>query len=206
MVSSAFSGLAIRDESCMNQTMENREIEVRFLGIDKGDLVRRLRAAGAQESPEYLLEETIFYDPDLTWRDVEKRFVRIRKQGEAIAMTYKHRQSDALLGTEEIEFAVSDMERATLFVERLGLVAYRKQAKKRHSFTLDGATIDIDTWPTVPPYAELEGNSEDHLKSTAAKLGLDWGSHTTDDALIVLEKHYKIPFGSLRHFTFDRIA
>ena len=186
--------------------MEHREIEVRFLGVDKGALVRRLREAGATETPEYLLEETIFYDPALKWRDVEKRFVRIRKQGETIAMTYKHRQSADILGTEEIEFAVSDMGQAKLFVERLGLVAYREQAKKRYSWTLDSVTVDIDEWPTVPPYVELEGQSEEHLKSTAAKLGLDWKSHITDDALIVLEKYYKIPFGSLRHFTFDRIA
>ena len=186
--------------------MENREIEVRFLNINKAEFITTLRTLGATETPEYRLEETIFYDPELKWRDVDKRFVRIRKTGDAIAITYNHKQHAGIDGTEEIEFAVNDMTRARLFVERLGLVAYREQAKKRHTWKLDGVTIDIDEWPTVPPYVELEGSSEAHLKEVAAKLNLDWSKKITEDALVVLEKYYNIPFGKLRHFTFEHIA
>lgn len=186
--------------------MENREIEVRFLNIDKAGLVKTLRALGAIETPESLLKETIFYDPDLKWRDIDHRVVRIRKTGDIAVMTYKHRHNKEIGGTEEIEFEVSNTAQAQLFLERLGLIAFREQEKKRHTWKLDGAMIDIDEWPTVPPYVELEGSSEEHLKEVAAKLGLDWSKKITESPLIVLEKYYNIPFGKLRHFTFEHIA
>lgn len=186
---------------------KNTEIEVRFLNIDKGVLAGKLRTLGAEEIPEHMTEEVIFYDPDLKWRDVEKRFVRLRKKGESIVLTYKHNmQGTTLSGVEEIEFPVPEMEKVSLLLQRLNLMPYRRQQKLRHSFRFQGASIDIDTWPTVPPYAEIEGESEAHVRGIALALGLDWSQKVTDDALVVLEKHYNIPFGSLRVFTFDHIA
>ena len=58
---------------------ENREIEVRFLEIDKAALIARLKELGAHDHGEELLEEIIFYDKDLKWRDVENKRVRLRK-------------------------------------------------------------------------------------------------------------------------------
>ena len=60
--------------------MQNKEIECRFLEIDKKDLIKRLKKLGAKDKGEVLLEETIIYDKDLKWRN-ENRFVRLRKSG-----------------------------------------------------------------------------------------------------------------------------
>ena len=186
---------------------QNSEIEVRFLNIDKPALIKKLQLLGAKETPEYMLEEIIFYDSDLKWRDVEKRFVRIRKKDDSIVLTYKHnKQGTTLAGVEEIEFKVPEVEKVSLLLQRLNLIPYRHQQKLRHSFSFQNAAIDIDTWPTVPPYVEIEGESEQHVQNVAQEIGCDWSQRITDDALVVLEKYYHIPFGSLRVFKFDTIV
>ncbi len=64
--------------------------------------------------------------------------------------------------------------------------------------------IDIDTWPRVPTYVEIEGQSEEDLKKTAELLGLDWSKVVLENPRVVIEKYYKIPVGMMTYFTFDR--
>ena len=66
-------------------------------------------------------------------------------------------------------------------------------------------TIDIDTWPKIPPYVELEGESEVALKHVAQDLGLDWKNAVFENARVVIETRYNIPLSTLRWFTFDRM-
>ena len=44
--------------------MNTKEIEVRFLEVDKPSLVSKLLKLGAHDEGEIMLEETIIYDPD----------------------------------------------------------------------------------------------------------------------------------------------
>jgi adenylate cyclase class 2 len=181
--------------------MDNKEIEVRFLEIGQEQLMQKLKDLGAENHGEDFLEEVIFYDKDLTWKD---KFVRLRKNAEGILLTYKHHKAETLDGVEEIEFKVSDFNKAEIFLERLGVSAYRHQQKKRHSFKLDEVVFDIDTWPHIPTYVELEGPSEEALKEAAEKTGLDWKDVVFENARTVIENKYHIPVGTMKWFTFDR--
>lgn len=184
--------------------MSNREIEVRFLEIDKNLLITRLVELGAKDQGEDFLEEVIFYDKDFKWRDWEGKFVRIRKNKKGVVLSYKHHQSETTDGTEEIEFGVSDLEKAEAFLGRIGLVAYRHQQKKRHTFHLGEVVVDIDTWPRIPTYVELEGPSEAALREAAQRLNLNWADAVLEDARSVIENKYHIPVGNMKWFTFDR--
>ncbi len=190
-----------------NSSGETREIEVRFLDIDKEKLVEKLKSLGATDKGEVMLEEVIVYDKEEKWMN-EKRFVRIRKSGDTTTMVYKEHMpdatDDATNGAIEVEFQIGDLEKAILFLEKIGLNPYRRQQKKRHTFELDGVTLDIDTWPRIPTYVEFEGPSMGVLQSLAAKLGFDWSTVMYEDPRYVIEKIYGIPIGSMRWFTFDR--
>ena len=181
--------------------MENKEIEVRFLNIDKSALVDKLIAIGAQDKNEILLSETIFYDPDLSWLE-ERRFVRIRKSGETIKFTYKENKDQTIDSAFEIEFEISDKKEAEKFLEKVGVVAYREQEKKRHSFCVENFNIDIDTWPNIPPYVEIEGPSEEALREFSKALGFDWNDAVFEDAKFILENHYNVPLKEKRIFKF----
>ena len=184
--------------------IDNQEIEVRFLEINKESLIQSLNQAGAEDLGEDSLEEIIFYDKDLKWRDEGKKFVRLRKNKNGIVLTFKNHISETADGTEEIEFQVSDIAKAETFLDRLGLAAYRHQEKLRHTFKLDEVMVDIDTWPKIPTYVELEGPSVESLKSAAEKIGLNWADAVFESARTVIEKRYQIPVGNMKWFTFSK--
>lgn len=181
----------------------DKEIEVRFLEIHKPSLTAKLTDLGAQDLGEVMLEEVIIYDPKLEWLK-ERRFVRLRKSGEQTRVTYKEHRELSVDGAHEIEFAIGDLDKAALLFEKIGLFPYRRQQKKRHSFKFGEVTVDIDTWPKVPTYVELEGPSEIILKQAADQLGFDWQQAVFADARTIIEGRYNIPIGTMRWFTFDR--
>lgn len=183
--------------------METKEIEVRFLEVDKEDLVKKLLALGAKDFGEVMLEEVIFYDPECKWRD-ENKYIRLRKSGDKIKLTYKENKEQIIDSATEIEFGVTDMASAEAFVEKLGFPASRYQQKKRHTFELDGVTLDIDTWPRIPTYVELEGPSEQAIKDVAQQLGFDWSKVVLEDPGHVIQNKYGIPVLTMKWFTFDR--
>ncbi|MEK7552543.1 MAG: CYTH domain-containing protein [Patescibacteria group bacterium] len=182
----------------------NKEIEVRFLEIHKLGLIEKLKNLGALDFGEALLEEVIFYDQKLDWLK-ENRFFRLRKYGESIRATYKEHHGRFIDGAHEIEFGIEDFNKAAVLFERIGLFPYRRQEKHRHSFKLNNVIIDIDTWPKIPAYVELEGPSEEALKVIARDLGFDWQEAVFDDARAIIEKRYKLPLGTMRWFTFERL-
>ncbi len=183
--------------------MNTQEIECRFLEINKEALIKKLHELGAVDEGETMLEETIIYDKDLKWRE-EQRFIRIRKVGDTTKLTYKEHREHTVDGTYEIEFEIDDFQKAEMLFEKAGLHPYRHQQKKRHRMKLNDVTFDIDTWPKIPTYVELEGESEKELKDAAQLIGLNWKDAVFHDAAWVIENKYNIPVRTLRWFTFDR--
>ena len=183
--------------------MNTQEIECRFLEIDKDALIKKLIELGAFDEGESLVKETVIYDKDLKWRD-EERFLRLRKIDEKTTLTYKEHSVHTIDGTYELEFGIDDYEKAELLFEKIGLLPFRHQEKKRHTFQFNNVTVDIDTWPKIPTYVELEGDSEYALKDTAEKLGFNWQDADFHNARWIIENKYNIPVGTFRWFTFDR--
>lgn len=181
----------------------NREIEAKFLEIDVESIKRKLLDLGAIDEGEDLLREVIFNKDE--WCAGRQQFVRIRQTKDTVLLAFKDHGDQTLGATQEIEFAISDAEQVRKFLEAVGLTAFREQEKKRHKFRLGEVTVDIDTWPLVPPYLELEGPSKESLKAAARSLGLDWSKAVFGSARLVIEDHYHVPLSPLKHFTFGRI-
>ena len=189
----------------MSSTSDNLEIEVRFLEIDKEALIQKLNALGSEDLGEDLLSETIFYDKNKEWLKDKRKFIRIRSTKSGNLLTFKHHFEQSSTGTKEIELNISDPLKATDLLSELGYPPFRKQEKKRHSFKLKGGLVEIDTWPKIPPYVEIEGNSEKHLQEIAALLELNWSTAVFKDAGLVISEIYNIPVHTLKYFTFNKI-
>lgn len=189
----------------MNERIPPIETEVRFIEVDVKVVKARLSALGATDLGEDFLKETIFYDTALTWKKEQACFVRLRTTKRGTFLAYKQHVTPTVDGTTEVEVKTSNPEHTHLFLEKIGLVAFRTQEKNRHTFTLGEVTVDIDQWPTIPPYVELEGPSEAALKEAAATLNLDWSTADTHGATWVIENIYHIPVRTLHYFTFDRV-
>ena len=182
-----------------------KEIETRFLDIDKDDLVKKLTLLGAIDRGEEKLEEIIFHAADMSWVGKNK-FVRLRKTKGKIKLTYKENRGQTVDSAREIEFDVSDIDKCSELLNKVGLESIRRLEKYRHTFKLGDVTIDIDSWPKIPAYVELEGPSVESLEETCGKLDMDWKKRFDSDAREVFRRYgydldniTEITFSELKH-------
>ena len=146
----------------------NLEIEATFIEINKDELRAKLKSLGVKLlQPEILMRRVIFDLPG------SNRFARVRDEGNKIVMTYKCHHDISLTGTEEINVEVNDYDAAVAFLKAVGLNAKAVQETLREEWELDGIEIDIDTWPWIPAYVEIEGPSAEAVESVAQKLGFN---------------------------------
>jgi adenylate cyclase, class 2 len=92
-------------------------------------------------------------------------------------LTYKQvaGQDAAIDSILEAEVGVSDFDAARNLLEAMGFTTLRYQENYREEWELDGVVFDIDTWPDLPTFLEVEGPDEEAVKAAAAKLGLNFG-------------------------------
>ncbi len=166
------------------------EIEVKFLGIDPAEIEKKLLSLGALKKYDRIFKDRVF---DFTgWPlDANYSWLRLRDKGDKLTLSYKRRfgiDKDANDGgMEEVEIKVDDFEKTTLLLEKIGMVQKFNEEKRRVHFELDGVDVDIDTWPLLEPYIEIEGNSWDKVQEMAEKLGLDWNDRKMLAAMQIYE-------------------
>lgn len=146
----------------------NNEIEAKYLDIDKAKIRRKLKSAGAQLlHAEVKMRRTIFDTGPNT-------YARVRDEGDKIVLTYKNYIDDnSILGCKEINLTVNDYDGAVKFLKACGLEMKANQETLRETWVLDNVEITIDTWPWIPTYIEIEGNSEEEVWAVADKLGFN---------------------------------
>ena len=108
------------------------------------------------------------------------KWVRLRETNGKTTITIKHilnQRLQANLGTKmqpvlETEMEVPSINSGNALLEQLGFSFRNYQEKKRTTYILDGTEIDIDSWPLIPPYIEIEGKSDSQINDMVNRLGL----------------------------------
>lgn len=150
------------------------EIEAKFLKINPSEIRDSLRRFGArQEHPEVLMRRKTFDDKNGDLRKIGG-WIRVRDEGDKITLSYKQLKDRTLHGTKEVTVVVDNFDATVTFLQSVGFVQKSYQETKREKWTLGEVEVTIDTWPWIPTFVELEGESEEKLKKVAAKLGLSW--------------------------------
>lgn len=150
------------------------EIEAKWLNIDTEAFRKTLKAVGAAlKVPERLMSRRVFDYPDHRLEKIGG-WVRVRDEGDKVTMSYKQLNDRTLHGTKEVTITVNDFITACSFLESVGFVCDALQETKRESWKLGDVEIEIDTWPWIPSFIEIEAKSEDELKLAAKTLGLDY--------------------------------
>lgn len=143
------------------------EIEATFINIDKDKLRAKLAALGGKLlQKETLMQRTIFELPG-------NQFARVRDEGNCITMTYKNVDARSLSGTKEINLKVDNYNAAVDFMVACGIELKSHQETYREEWKLDDVECDIDTWPWLPTFVEIEGPSEESVKAAVSKLGFN---------------------------------
>ncbi|MGV9001512.1 MAG: class IV adenylate cyclase [Candidatus Saccharimonadaceae bacterium] len=150
------------------------EIEAKWLTIDHEKMRALLKANGAELiQPERLMTRKV-YDYDDHRLEQKGGWVRVRNEGDKITLSYKQLNDRTLHGTKEVNVTVDDFDKTCSFLELIGLKSYAFQETKRESWELDGTEIELDTWPWIPTFIEIEAKTEEKLKEVASKLGLNF--------------------------------
>lgn len=116
-----------------------------------------------------------------------KKWIRVRQTNDKTTIAVKHILADNGTGIQqmlETEIEVPSIKEANGLLEALGYSYKSYQEKERITYVLDEYELDIDTWPGIPTYVEVEGKSEEDLENILSKLGYsmkDTVSCTADD-------------------------
>lgn len=166
------------------------EFEATFAGIDVDKIREKLRDANATlTKPETLMRRVVFRPPC----HIEGGWLRVRDEGNRITMSIKQ-----VLGTEidqqrETELVIDDFDSGVKFLESIGAEKKSYQETKRESWELEGAEIEIDTWPGLNPFVEIEAGSEKEVKRIAEALGFDYSQAIFGAADLIYDMELGIP-------------
>ncbi|MEU1545329.1 CYTH domain-containing protein [Nocardia sp. NPDC005745] len=161
------------------------EHEAKILDIDPGAVERLIVDKGGRKLGERFMRRYVY---DITPGDRSK-WIRLRDNGNGVTLAVKQITSDAIDGTHEVEVGVDDFGGANALLELLGFTAKSYQETKRISFVLDGAQLDIDTWPGIPPYLEIEAATEEDVIRIAELLGYAEADLTGENTIKIYARH-----------------
>ena len=174
------------------------EYEIRVLEINKEEIVNKLKKLGAIMKGNFKQKRYVY---DLKPAENGK-WIRLRNNGNVTTLTYKDIVSNTLDGTKEVEFEVEDFDKANEFLEKIGFINRSYQENERIQFILNNVEIDIDSWPMIPTYMEIEGESEEEILNIKRVLNIDESNVTTLNCDDIYRQIYKIDISKIKELKF----
>ncbi len=169
------------------------EYEARVLDVDKDKLIKKLTELGAEKKADFDYRRRVYnFHPE-----TDHKWIRLRTNGTKTTLTIKEIVDTTIDGTKEMEIEVSSFEETDKILNELGYASHTYQENKRTRYVLDGVEIDIDTWPYIPTYVEIEGKNAEEVESTINKLNLDKTKQTTIDVQGVFKDFYNIDIAKM---------
>ena len=156
--------------------MEN-EYEITVLDIDIKEIEKKLIEIGAVKEGEYFQKRKLYNFHE----EYRGRFIRLRTNGTKTTLTIKDKSAKKEIGSvKELEIEVSDFEKTNQIMNMLGY---------EHSMYQGDVEFDIDTWPMIPTYLEIEGKSKEQVEEMIEKLGVDKKKLSLDKVSEIYKKY-----------------
>lgn len=162
------------------------EYEITVLDIDVSEIEKKLESIGAIKQGEYFQKRNL-YNFHEEYRD---RFIRLRTNGEKTTLTIKDKSAKKEIGSvKELEIEVSSFEKANEILELLGYEHSTYQENKRIIYKLGHIEFDIDTWPMIPTYLEIEGKNKEDVEKMIKILDIDEEKLSLDKVSEIYKKY-----------------
>ena len=174
------------------------EYEVRILEINHNDLIKKLTELNAEFKFEALQQRYVY---DVKPKQ-DNKWIRLRTDGNKTTITIKDLTAKTIDGTKELEIVVDDFDKANELLEELGYKNRGFQQNKRTQYILDGVEIDLDRWPLIPEYMEIEGPSIEKVEEALTKLGISKDKIVTLDVASIYN-HYGFDGEHLADLNFE---
>ena len=104
------------------------------------------------------------------------KWLRLRQSNDKVELTLKHiyeKNNESIQKVKEFEVNTSNLEETNLILENIGIVRRNYQEKIRHSYTYKTAEIELDEWPMLKPYMEIECDDENVIQEIIDLLDLN---------------------------------
>lgn len=175
--------------------MNNIEYELRVLEINRDEIINKLEKIGAKKIKDVHMKRYVYdFNPA-----TKHHYIRLRTDGITTTLSIKHVLKDSIDGTKELEIIVNDFETANEILNQLGYVPKGFQESYRLEYKLNGITFDIDRWPLIPEFMEIEGSNSEEIYEMVEKLELPKDKVIESGAY----EHYGIDSTELENLSFD---
>lgn len=132
----------------------------------------KLQEAGAVcEQPMRLMKRVLIETEEMNERHA---YLRLRDEGDKTTLTFKQFEENSLTGAKEREITVSDFDTTIEIFKEFNLHYHTFQESKRETWKYGDVEVVIDEWPWIPPYIEIEADTEEAVTRAASELGFDW--------------------------------
>lgn len=146
------------------------ETEYKILEIDPEKLAGIMADIGAQKIYDDVRTITYFDHVDHSQVKASEG-IKLTEEGK---LKLEHTQKDVSGQSNSVKVFVSRKAEVVEFLKRLGLQPITKVQARRISYEFDGVDLDIDCFPGIPPFMEIDlGDSKISLKDMLDRLGLE---------------------------------
>jgi adenylate cyclase class 2 len=176
------------------------EIETKVLEVSREGVAQKLRALKAIETQNTRLVVDWYSSADVVGNN-HPWYLRVRSFGvEKAEISWK--SLPTIVGntrhSDEITVPVSDFQTAKSILDALGLKNYAHQEKDRLSFQYQDWNFDIDQYPNMPCYLEIEGTSHQHVNEAIKLLNLETHESISEGERRLIEEKYKLNWSDMR--------
>jgi adenylate cyclase class 2 len=125
--------------------------------------------------------------------------MRVRDEGDKITVTLKHQLASSTIDNiREFEVVVDSFENACELLIEMNMKETNYQENYRELWIYKNAEVTIDTWPTIEPIVEIEGESEELVKEIANDLGFDYSKAFFGSNDFIFEHVHKLKSSALK--------
>jgi len=177
------------------------EIETKVLEVDKKEIEKKLKILKAKKISEDMLIVDWYGPKGLTHKGDDPYFLRVRSYSTGkieVTCKWNKKTTSNAVQYDEVNVLVDNHNKTKSLFESIGLENYAHQEKKRVSWKLGNVQFDLDTYPEMPAYLEIEAESEKEIKKMIKKF--DLGNYETwnDGERTLIEGKYKLNWSDMR--------
>jgi adenylate cyclase class 2 len=162
------------------------EYEAKVLDIDPATMTALILSKGGQQVSQTAVQRRYVYD--VTPGD-QSTWIRLRDNGGRATLAVKSITHDGIDGTYEVEVTVDDFHATNELLSMIGFHPKGYQENRRTSFTLDSGQLEIDEWPMIPPYLEIEADTPTDVVRIAALIGYSEDKLTSENTTKVYARY-----------------
>ncbi len=162
------------------------EFEIKILEIDVENMKNKLEKLWAKYIWEKNQKRYVYNFNPASYN----RWIRLRTDWKTSTLCIKDIQDESKIdGTKELEIVVDNFEKTNQILQQLWYKFKAYQENIRTSYTLDNCEIEIDQWPMIPPYLEVEWPDKESVEKVLEKLDTKDKITTSENTTAVYRRY-----------------